>query len=162
MSDREQPASDATPEGPPHPRDIAVAAVRGGIAAMAMTGMRTLTQSVGIVRESPPEAIARQRVKRLRAVPRKYRRATIELAHWGYGAAGGAAFGALPAAVRRRRRWTGPLYGLAVWAGFELVLAPALGLSHARERRLVERVAFAADHLLYGLILSEVRARPAR
>jgi hypothetical protein len=62
--------------------------------------------------------------------------------------------------VRSRRRWAGPIYGLLIWLGFELGLAPLLGLREARERRLVERAALAADHLLYGLVLSEIRARP--
>jgi hypothetical protein len=139
---------------------VAHAATRGAIAAMAMTGMRRFTVSAGLVREPPPEAIFRQRARGLlRRVPRKRRPAAIELAHWAYGAQGGAAFGMLPEEIRRRR-WVGPLYGLATWAAFEAVLAPALGLRQAKELRPVERLALAADHLLYGFVLSEMRARP--
>lgn len=65
-------------------------------------------------------------------------------------------FGALPRALRRRP-WAGPLYGLAVWLGFEMAIAPALGLSQAKRARLVDRLALAADHLLYGLVLSDAR-----
>ena len=141
--------------------EIAHAAVRGAIAAMAMTGMRAVTVDLGIVEQTPPEAIVRQRAHGLiRQVPRKRRRAAIELAHWGYGAAGGAAFGMLPQAVRRHRRWIGPLYGLLLWLSFEAGIAPLLGLSQARKLRAAERGALAADHLLYGLVLSEIRARP--
>jgi hypothetical protein len=139
---------------------IALAALRGAIAAMAMTGMRSLTISLGIVEESPPQAIVRQRAKLLiRKVPRQRRRATVELMHWGYGAAGGAVFTALPRAVRRFS-WAGPVYGLLTWAGFEAVIAPALGLSQAKKPRPAERAALAADHLLYGLVLSEFRKQP--
>jgi hypothetical protein len=142
------------------PAELAHAGLRGGIAAMAMTGMRTLTQSLGIVEQTPPQAIFRQRAKGLlRRVPRRSRRAAMELAHWSYGAAGGVVFGALPDGVRRRA-WAGPVYGLVVWAGFEAVLAPALGLKQARRLRLAERAALAGDHLLYGLVLSETRSRP--
>lgn len=96
--------------GPPAER-VAHATLRGAVAAMAMTGMRVCTIGLGIVEEPPPQAIFRQRAKGLlRLVPRKRRRATVELAHWSYGAAGGAAL--------------------------------------------------AADHLLYGLVLSEFRQRP--
>lgn len=145
--------------GPPVER-IAHAALRGAVAAMAMTGMRVLTVSLGIVEESPPQAIFRQRAKGLlRLVPRERRRAAVELAHWGYGAAGGGVFGALPAGIRRQP-WAGPMYGLAVWAGFEVALAPILGLEQAKKPRPLERVALAADHLLYGLVLSEFRRRP--
>jgi hypothetical protein len=142
------------------PAELAHAGLRGAIAAMAMTGMRAFTQSAGIVEQTPPQAIFKQRVPGLlRLVPRKRRGALAELAHWGYGAAGGVAFGALPDGVRRKR-WSGPAYGLVVWAGFEAVLAPALGLSQAKRLRPVERAALAGDHLLYGFVLSETRSRP--
>jgi len=135
-------------------------ALRGGVAAMAMTGMRAFTVDLGIVEQTPPEAIVKQKARGLiRRVPRGRRRATIELAHWGYGAAGGAAFAALPEGVRRRG-WAGPIYGFVVWLGFEVALAPALGLTQSKKLRLAERVALAIDHLLYGLVLSELRRRP--
>jgi hypothetical protein len=142
------------------PGEIAHAAVRGAIAAMAMTGMRAFTVDVGVVDETPPKAIMRQRARGLiRRVPRKRRAAAIELAHWGYGAVGGAVFGALPEPIRRKR-WAGLGYGFLVWVGFEAGLAPMLGLKQAQKLRLAERAALAGDHLLYGLVLSELRARP--
>jgi hypothetical protein len=50
-----------------------------------------------------------------------------------------------------------PVYGLVVWLGFEVGIAPALGISQAKRVRLVDRLALAADHLLYGLVLSGTR-----
>ena len=142
------------------PGKVLHAGLRGAIAAMAMTGMRAFTVDLGIVEQSPPEAIFKQRARGLiRQVPRRRRRSAIELAHWGYGAAGGAAFGMLPESMRRRA-WAGPVYGLVVWLGFEVGIAPALGLTQARKLRLAERAALAADHLLYGLVLSETRRMP--
>jgi hypothetical protein len=147
-------------DGSSHAGEIAHASLRGAIAAAAMTGMRAFTVDVGLVDQTPPQAIAKQRAKGLlRRVPRGRRRAAIELAHWTYGAAGGAAFAVLPEGIRRRP-WSGPAYGLLVWVGFELCLAPVLGLKQAKRQRPVERAALAADHLLYGLVLSEIRARP--
>ncbi|MDQ3644563.1 MAG: DUF1440 domain-containing protein [Actinomycetota bacterium] len=138
---------------------VAYAAVRGVIAAMAMTGMRSLTVGVGLVRETPPRAIVRQTSKGLfRVVPEGKRRAAVELMHWGYGAAGGASFAVLPEQVRMKR-WAGPVYGLILWLGFEMVQAPVLGLDQAKKARPVERVALAMDHLLYGLVVSEFRSR---
>jgi hypothetical protein len=143
-----------------HAGEIAHASLRGAIAAAAMTGMRAFTVDVGLVDQTPPQAIAKQRAKGLlRRVPRGRRRAAIEVAHWTYGAVGGAAYAMLPQQIRRRP-WSGPAYGLLVWVGFELCLAPVLGLKQAKKQRPVERAALAADHLLYGLVLSEVRARP--
>jgi hypothetical protein len=141
-------------------RDVGHAALRGTIAAMAMSGMRAFTASMGMVERAPPEAIFKERVPGLiRRVPRRRRRGAIELAHWGYGAAGGAVFGCLPSSVHRRP-WAGPIYGLLVWLGFELVIAPTLGLKHAKELRVRERSALALDHLLYGFVLSGLRRRP--
>jgi len=141
--------------------EIAHAGVRGAIAAMAMTGMRAFTVDLGLVEQTPPQAIVRQRAHGLmRRMPRRRRRAALELMHWGYGAVGGVGFGLLPKSVRQRRRWVGPLYGLVLWLGFEMGFAPLLGLRQARQRRATERAALAADHLLYGLVLSEIRARP--
>jgi hypothetical protein len=74
-----------------------------------------------------------------------------------FGASGGAAFGALPRELRGRP-WAGPVYGLAMWLGFELGIAPVLGLSQAKRVRPVDRLALAGDHLLYGLVLSATRA----
>ena len=140
--------------------NVLLGAARGAVGAMAMTGMRVLTTELGLVEQTPPQAVGRQRARGLRAVlrraPRKQRRGLTEAAHWAFGAGGGAAFGALPSAVRRRS-WAGPAYGLLVWLGFELGIAPALGLSQAKRVRLVDRLALAADHLLYGLVLSGSR-----
>jgi hypothetical protein len=143
-----------------HAAEIAHASLRGAIAAAAMTGMRAFTVDVGLVDQTPPQAIAKQRARGLlRRIPRGRRRAAIEVAHWSYGAVGGAAYAVLPEPVRRQP-WSGPAYGLLVWVGFELCLAPMLGLKQAKKQRPVERAALAADHLLYGLVLSEIRARP--
>lgn len=154
-----QPAKDGTGSSLAA-HELAHAAVRGVVAAAAMTGMRAVTQSVGIVEQTPPQAIVKQRAHGLiRHVPKERRRAAVELLHWGYGGAGGLVFGLLPDGMRRRA-WAGPAYGLVVWLGFEVGLAPMLGLKQAYQVRPVERLGLAADHLLYGFVLSETRRRP--
>ena len=146
--------------GPPPAGEVAHAGMRGTIAAMAMTGMRAFTVDMGIVEQTPPESIVKKRARGLiRHVPRKRRRAAIEVVHWGYGALGGAAFRVLPDRVRLTR-WAGPAYGFLFWVGFEVAIAPALGLSLATKLRVSERAALAADHLLYGFILTETRPQP--
>jgi len=137
--------------------DVLDGGVRGAVGAMAMTGMRVITTELGLVEQTPPQAVGRQRAHGIRALlrraPRKQRRGMIEAAHWAFGAGGGAAFGALPREFRNHR-WAGPVYGLVVWLGFELGIAPVLGLSQAKRVRAVDRLALAADHLLFGLVLS--------
>ncbi|WP_285567479.1 hypothetical protein [Actinoallomurus iriomotensis] len=130
------------------------AGVRGLIAAMAMSGMRDFTANIGLLEKSPPEVIverhAPRKVKRLAA---EHRSAIIELAHWGYGTVGGAAFGLLP------RRWRadpriGPLYGLVVWLAFELGIGPLLGVQYREQRRLAHRAMLAVDHMMYGTVVA--------
>jgi hypothetical protein len=141
-------------------KEVLHAAGRGSVGAMAMTGMRALTVSLGIVEQTPPQAIFKQKARGLLAlVPRKRRRAAIELFHWGYGAAGGVAFRLIPDELRRRP-YAGPIYGVVIWLGFEMGVAPALGLRQAEKLRPVDRAGLAADHLLYGLVLNEGRRRP--
>ena len=47
------------------PAEVAHAGLRGTIAAMAMTGMRAFTVHAGIVEETPPRAIFRQKARGL-------------------------------------------------------------------------------------------------
>jgi hypothetical protein len=136
-------------------RRAAQGAIRGAVASMAMTGLREVTRHVGLLEEPPPETILRTVLgPRWRGAKSGPRRAQAELAHWSYGAAAGALFAALPAFMRRSA-WSGPLYGLAVWAGFEGGVAPLLGLPQARRQRVLDRIALVTDHLLYGSLLSE-------
>jgi hypothetical protein len=122
------------------------------MAAMAMSGLRNLTTSTGLVAQTPPEALFEQRAPRLLAqIPADRRRAAVETVHWAYGAVGGVVVGLLPRSVRRHA-WAGPAYGVLVWVVFEAGIAPALGLAQAKQTRVVERIAFLADHLLYGAI----------
>ncbi len=142
---------------------VASGLVRGAVAAMAMTGMRQVTTGFGLVDQTPPDAIFKQRASgalvrspRLAYFVARREVAVIELAHWLYGAGGGAAFALLPPDVLRRT-WCGPAYGLATWVAFELSIAPLLGLDQARRVRITERLMFAADHLLYGVVLAGSR-----
>jgi len=165
MTEFDQPAANRT-------GDVVQAAARGAVGAMAMTGMRTLTENLGLVGQTPPQAIFHQRLglmmdlmpkgkrKGLKGLMTKGRRKAVrETAHIAFGVGAGAGFGALPPPVRRSA-WAGPIYGLVVWLGYELGIAPALGLEHAGKRKPLEHVAFAADHLLYGQVLSESRRPP--
>jgi uncharacterized membrane protein YagU involved in acid resistance len=133
---------------------------RGIVGAMAMTGMRSLAEHAGVIREDPPARLARKQAKGLlKSVPRQRRGAVVELIHWATGATFGAVFGLLPASIRTKA-WSGPAYGFLVWFGFDTAVAPALGLKERRWPHGKERTVFIIDHLLFGLVLSELRARP--
>ncbi|WP_317846981.1 hypothetical protein [Nocardiopsis deserti] len=120
-----------------------------------MSGMRQVEVGMGFTQRTPPEAVLAEGVPALlESVPPERRKAAIELAHWGYGAAAGTVFALLP---RRVRRWrlAGPVFGVAVWSAYELGVAPALGLAHARRHRPQERWAFLFDHVVFGLMVGE-------
>jgi hypothetical protein len=135
---------------------VAHAAVRGAIGAMAMTGMRTFTADLGLVRETPPQSIAKKRRPSgvLSYVPKSRRRAFVEVMHWSVGVTGGAIFGAFPDQLRRTV-WFGPVYGLGILFSYDFGIAPLLGLKQATRPKPEEQAALIADHLVYGLVLSE-------
>jgi len=129
-------------------------AARGVVAAMAMSGLRRMTTALGVVEDTPPEAVLRSTVPGAFArVPEERRPVAVEAVHWTYGALGGAAFGLLPRRVRRHPL-AGPTYGVLVWTAFEFGIAPALGLPQADREKPSEQAALLADHLLYGAVVA--------
>jgi hypothetical protein len=135
--------------------------MRGAIGSMAMTGMRTFTADIGLIRETPPQSIAKKRRPSgvLSHIPKSRRRAAVEVLHWSVGVAGGAIFGALPDPLRRAS-WFGPVYGVGILLSYDFGIAPLLGLKQAKRPKPAEQAALIADHLLYGFVLSEFRERP--
>lgn len=129
------------------------AGARGLTAAMTMSGARQLSTNLGLMDETPPETVVKHAEPLgLATLDPGRRGAVTELAHWAYGAAGGVAYGLLPRSVRRRRL-TGPVYGLSVWLAFEIGIAPLLGAQHP-QGRVAGRVMLMLDHALYGAIVS--------
>ena len=136
---------------------IVLGGFRGLVGAMSMTGARTLASEFGLLTKgTPPERVAEEGVPQvLRPVARDMRPATVDLLHLGYGSAGGATYGMLPR--HWRRRWyTGPLFGLVLWVGYLTGIAPLLGLRLERRREVREWAVLAADHVLYGLVVSRL------
>jgi len=138
---------------------LLTAGIRGAVGAMAMTGVRSLTTSLGLVDQTPPEALLQEKAGGLMAkIPADRQQVVTELTHWGIGLATGAGFALLPAKWRRHQ-WSGAAYGLTVMTGFEAGIAPLLGLSRAGQARPMERLLLVADHLLWGIVLSPPRHR---
>jgi putative membrane protein len=87
-------------------------------------------------------------------------KATVsEETHWGFGAAAGAAYGALaefyPAATAKE----GANFGLALMALTHETALPAAGLSALDEEQTSrEHTSEAATHLVYGLVAERVRS----
>ena len=78
--------------------------------------------------------------------------------HWGFGAAAGAAYGALaeyyPAATDKE----GATFGLTLMTLTHETGLPAIGLSEpAEDQSMRERTSEASSHLVYGLVAERVR-----
>lgn len=144
------PARRGHEEWPPDAGSIVRATARGLVAAMAMTGLRRVTGSLGLMTRTPPEALVHsvQSVERRR----ESQEVIVELTHWAVGASAGATFGALPSRVRRSRL-SGPAYGIAIWLAFDTTVAPLLGIRYPEEGPVRTRLSLIADHLLYGVIV---------
>ena len=140
---------------------LAAGALRGVVGAMSMTGYRTLAAEFGLLDQgTPPERMADEAIPKLMAaVPERMRPAVVDLLHLGYGALGGAVYTAVP--QRWRRHWaSGPVYGMALWLGYNAGIVPLLRLHPDRRRRPHEVAMLAADHLLYGLVIGRLGGRP--
>lgn len=141
---------------------IARGASRGLVAAMAMTGMRRVTSGLGWLERTPPEEIIGEEAPGvLRRLSPGRAQAAVEVAHWLYGTGGGAVFGLLPERVRRSRL-VGPVYGIAFWLLFELVVAPVVGVRSAERKSVVSRLTLAGDHILYGTVVAANAPRSGR
>jgi hypothetical protein len=87
------------------PVHIGTYALRGAIAAMAMTGMRVVTVGLNLLPKDPPEEVFEDALPQfLELVPREYRDEAIELAHRDYGGARRPARGRPRARSDRRAR----------------------------------------------------------
>lgn len=129
------------------------ASARGMVAAMGMSGVRSVTANLGLLEKPPPQKIIeRDGPALLQRLGEEHRAVAAELAHWAYGTAGGAVFGLFPARVRTHRL-AGPVYGLAIWLGFETVIAPLLGVQHG-EGPVRNRIVLSLDHVLYGVVVA--------
>ncbi|WCB95114.1 hypothetical protein DSM104299_03856 [Baekduia alba] len=142
--------------------ELTHSAFRGVVGALAMTGVRRFAAELGLIGPAPPEQLTYAAAPKLLGKVAEERRPALEdLVHWTVGAMGGVGFALLPETLRRAP-WSGPAHGMAILLSFEAVVAPALGLPHHRVNGVPARLVLVADHLLYGLVLSELRERPRR
>jgi putative membrane protein len=84
--------------------------------------------------------------------------AASETVRWGFGAAAGAAYGALAEFCPAATAEDGASFGLALMALTHETVVPAVGLSApAEEQTSRERASEAATHLVYGMVAERVR-----
>jgi putative membrane protein len=132
----------------------------GLVAGLAATAAKSIAEKFYPPRihgePEPPEVLA----EKIAGHPLhgEMKAVATEAIHWGFGAAAGAAYGALaefyPAATAKE----GASFGLALMTLTHETALPAMGLSApAEDQTPREHTSEAASHLLFGLVAERVR-----
>jgi putative membrane protein len=131
------------------------------IAGLAATAAKSLAERMFPPRvhgePEPPEVLAEKVAGH--ALDSETKTHTSQAIHWGFGAAAGAAYGALaeyyPAATDKE----GASFGLALMTLTHGTALPAMGLTEEVEEQTTrERTSEATSHLVYGLVAERVRS----
>lgn len=141
-------------------RSLLKGLLAGLVAGLAATAAKSIAEKFYPPRThgepEPPEVLA----EKIAGHPLHGETKTVatEAIHWGFGAAAGAAYGALaefyPAATAKE----GASFGLALMTLTHETALPAMGLSApAEEQTPREHTSEAASHLLFGLVAERVR-----
>lgn len=142
-------------------RSLAKGLLAGLIAGIAATAAKSIAERFYPPRVhgelEPPDVLAEKLAGH--ALDDTTKAAASEAIHWGFGAAAGAAYGALaefyPAATAKE----GASFGLALMTLTHETALPAMGLSApAEEQTPREHTSEAATHLVYGLVAERVRS----
>ena len=129
----------------------------GGIAATAAKSLAEKFYPPRVHGEPEPPAVLAENLAG-HPLDSDTRIAASEAIHWAFGAAAGAAYGALaefyPAATAKE----GATFGLALMSLTHEGALPALGLSAPSEEQTTrEHTSEAASHVLYGVVTERVR-----
>jgi hypothetical protein len=132
-------------------------AFTGAVATLPMSGVMYVARAAGLLGEYPPRIITRTALEAVGAgVPEEVNEAAATIAHVGFGAAAGAAFGLLRHGVRPpgSRIVQGVAFGLAVYAVSYNGWIPAVHiLPEPTDDRPGRQPSMLAAHVVYGLVL---------
>ncbi len=142
-------------------KSLAKGLLAGLIAGLVATAAKSVAEKLYPPRThgepEPPEVLA----EKIAGHPLDEASKTVasEAIHWGFGAAAGAAYGALaefyPAATAKE----GASFGLALMTLTHETALPAMGLeAPAEEQTTREHTSEAATHILYGVVAERVRS----
>lgn len=129
----------------------------GGLAATAvMTGFFAVAQRRGQIGALPPRIIVNSL---LPSLPPALTAPVATVAHFGYGAVSGAAFG-LAVKPSRRTIPMGVAHGLSVWAmGYEAWLPALKVFPHAHRDERSRAITILIAHIVYGAALAVLTPR---
>lgn len=142
-------------------RSLAKGLLAGLIAGLVATAAKSIAEKLYPAhvegKPEPPEILAEEIAGH--ALDKSTSAVTSEAIHWGFGAAVGAAYGALaeyyPAATDKE----GATFGLALMTLTHETALPAMGLAEeVADQSPREQTSEAASHLLYGVVAERVRS----
>jgi putative membrane protein len=142
-------------------RSLVKGLVAGLVAGIVATAAKSVAEKFYPPRihgePEPPEVLAEELAGH--SLDKSTKAVASEAIHWGFGAAAGAAYGALaeyyPAATAKE----GASFGLVLMTLTHETALPAMGLSApVEEQRPREHTSEAATHLVYGLVAERVRS----
>ena len=141
-------------------RSLVKGLVAGLIGGLVATAAKSLAEKVYPPRTEgqpePPEVLAEKIAGHELSGPAKA--AAAETIHWGFGAATGAAYGALAEYFPSATAKDGASFGLALEALTHEGALPAMGLSAAPENQTArEHTSEMATHLIFGVVTEMVR-----
>jgi putative membrane protein len=133
----------------------------GAIAGVAATAAKTLVEKFYPPRvhgePNPPEKLAEKVAGH--SLDTRTRVAAGEAIHWGFGAATGAAYGALAEFYPAVTAKEGATFGLTLMSLTHDNALPAMGLSEPPEEQTPrEHTSEAASHILFGMVAERVRS----
>lgn len=141
-------------------RSLAKGLVAGLVAGVVATAAKSCVEAMFPPRvhgeAEPPEALAEKIAGH--SLNRETKTWASEAIHWGFGAAAGAAYGALveyyPAATDKE----GATFGLTLMSLTHETALPAMGISEpAEDQTAREHTSEATSHLVFGLVAERVR-----
>ncbi len=141
-------------------RSLAKGLMAGLVAGLVATAAKSLVEMLYPPRvhgEPDPSEVLAEKVAG-HSLDRETKTRAGHMIHWGFGAAMGAAYGALaeyyPAATAKE----GATFGLALMTLTEETALPAMGVAESVEEHTPrERTSEATSHLVYGLVAERVR-----
>ena len=141
-------------------RSLLKGAVAGLIGGLAGAGAKILAEKVFPPREagrvSPPVALVERAAGH--ALTDEQRRVAESAVHWGFGAAAGAAYGAMVEEEPTLGAWKGAAFGLALNRLTHETVLPKLGVVPATDEQTAqERVSEWITHAVYGIVTEVVR-----
>jgi putative membrane protein len=141
-------------------RSILKGALAGLIGGLAGAGAKMLAEKMlppRVQGQIPPSIVLAEQVAG-HSLPSGQQQAALHTIHWGFGAAAGAAYGALVEYEPSLGAWKGAAFGLTLNKLTHESVLPRMGLARPKEEQPAqERISEWVTHAVYGIFTETVR-----